>query len=67
MIGKQPALFDVNQRKAAVKNIVYMVQNAPGTIGSNLLWLQAAKPGVQGFAPCNTLYGRIYESVWFDP
>lgn len=66
MIDKQRGVFDGAQRKAAVRDIVlYMIDNAPVTIGSNLYWLQAAKPKLQGFAPCNTLNGRIYGSVWF--
>lgn len=67
MIDKQRAIFDEQPRKAAIKQIVlYMIDHAPTTFGANLAWLQAAKPKVHGFMPCNTLNGYVYRNLWFS-
>jgi peptide/nickel transport system substrate-binding protein len=67
MIDKQRTIFDQNQRKASIKQIVlYMIDDAPTTIGANLYWLQAAKPKARNFIPCNTLNGYVYRTLWFS-
>jgi peptide/nickel transport system substrate-binding protein len=69
MIDRQRTIFDVNQRKAAVKEVLtYLIQNAPYTGSSARNQLSAAQPKVKNFAPENLGYvhGFIYEQVWLD-
>jgi peptide/nickel transport system substrate-binding protein len=66
-IDKQRAIFDVAQRKAAVKAIMgYLADNSPGVIGSNRYFLEAVKPKVQDYAPEFNINGRQYEWIWLN-
>ena len=65
MIDQQRTIFDDQQRKAAIKDIViYMIDHGVTTIGANDSQLPVAKAKVQGYVPCNTLYGTEFQSVW---
>jgi ABC-type transport system substrate-binding protein len=69
MIDKQRTIFDTNQRKAAVKDILrYMMDNAPYTAwsGRDLLNLESRK--VHNWAPegISTTWGYNYEQVWME-
>jgi ABC-type transport system substrate-binding protein len=67
MIDKQQTIFDVKQRKAAIKDIVnYMIDHGPSTIGANLFFLYGVKPRVHGYAPEHGLNGRQYQWIWLD-
>jgi peptide/nickel transport system substrate-binding protein len=69
MIDKQRTIFDVNQRKAAVKDILrYMMDNAPYSAwaGRDLINLESRK--VHNWAPegIYTTLGYNYEQVWIE-
>lgn len=67
MVDKQRTIFDVNQRKAAVKDILrYMIDNAPGAVFTERFFLNAAKPQVRNFTPEFWLHGAQYHQVWLD-
>jgi peptide/nickel transport system substrate-binding protein len=67
MIDKQRTIFDVAQRKAAVREIVlYYIQNGPGSIPANRYFLNATKPNIRGYAPEFYLNGSQYEHVWLE-
>jgi peptide/nickel transport system substrate-binding protein len=67
MIDKQQTMFDAQQRKAAVRDIVlYMIDHGPSTIGANLFFLYGVKPKVHGYAPEHGLNGRQYQWIWLD-
>jgi hypothetical protein len=67
LIDRQRVTFDVNQRKAVVKEaVIYAVENAPGSAISYRLFLTGTKPFVQNFYPEYYPIGRQYEQVWFD-
>ena len=60
------AMID-KQRKAAVREIVlYMIDHAPTTIGSQRYFLYGAKPEIQNRKPEYFLNGHQYESVWLS-
>jgi ABC-type transport system substrate-binding protein len=66
MIDKQRSIFDQQQRKAAVQEIVrYMVDHVPSTIMSNRYYLNGVKPTIKNYAPEFYMNGRQYESIWF--
>ena len=69
MIDKQRTIFDVGQRKAAVKEILkYMMDNAPSTAwaGRQLVNLESRK--LHNWAPegISTTWGYNYEQVWME-
>jgi hypothetical protein len=69
MIDRQRSIFDLQQRRAAVKEVLtYLIQNAPYTGSSARNQLSTAQPKVKNFAPENLGYvhGFIYEQVWMD-
>lgn len=67
MIDKQRSLFDAQQRKAAIREIIaYANDHFPGVLGAGRLWLNAVKPYVRAFSPEFWLNGRQYEQVWLD-
>jgi len=58
MIDKQRTIFDVNQRRAAVKDILkYMMDNAPYTGGRELLGLESPKGSRQRGATTTRMSG----------
>jgi peptide/nickel transport system substrate-binding protein len=69
MIAKQRTIFDVNQRKAAVKEILrYMMGNHPYTGWAGRYLLNLERPKVHNWAPegISTTWGYNYESVWME-
>jgi peptide/nickel transport system substrate-binding protein len=67
MIDRQRTIFDVAQRKAAVREIIlYMIDNSPSTIPYNRFYLNAVNPQLRGYVPEFYLKGRQYEWVWLD-
>lgn len=67
MIDKQRQIFDDQQRKAAVRDIIlYMIDNGPSTVPANRYFLQAVKPQVQGQSTEYFINGRQYQSVWLS-
>ena len=65
MIDKQRGIFDEQQRKAVVKQLlIYLIDHCPSTIPANRFFLQAVSPRVQGFSPEYFLNGRQYQDVW---
>ncbi len=67
MVDKQRAIFDEQQRVAAVKDIVrYMIDNGPNTLPVNRYFLQAVKRKVQNHAPEYFLNGSQYRTVWLS-
>jgi ABC-type transport system substrate-binding protein len=67
MIDRQRTLFDVAQRKEAIKEIIlYMMDNGPSTIPFNRFYLNAVRSNIQGYMPEFHLKGRQYERVWLD-
>jgi peptide/nickel transport system substrate-binding protein len=69
LIDKQRTLFDVNQRKAAVKDALrYMMDNAPYTAWSGRQLLSLENPKVHNWAPegISTTWGYNYEQVWLE-
>jgi len=69
LIDKQRTLFDVSQRKAAVKDVLkYMMDNAPYTSWSGRQLLNLESPKVHNWAPegISTTWGYNYEQVWME-
>ena len=69
MIDKQRTIFEVNQRKAAVKDILrYMMDNIPYTAWGGRQLLSLESPKVHGWAPegISTTWGYNYEQVWIE-
>ncbi len=67
MIDKQQTIFDDQQRKAAVKEIIlYALDHGPTTVGCNLYYLDGTKPKVEGYAPEHALNGRQYQWIWLN-
>jgi peptide/nickel transport system substrate-binding protein len=67
MIDRQRAIFDANQRKTAIRDIVmYYIENGPGCIPANRLFLNAVKPTVRNYAPEFYMFGNQYEQIWLD-
>jgi len=66
MIDKQRGIFDETQRKAAVRDIVlYMIDNSPSTIATEVYFLHGVNPRVQGYVPeTHYLNGRDFKTVW---
>jgi peptide/nickel transport system substrate-binding protein len=67
MIDKQGAIFNLEQRKAAIKEIIlYMIDHGVSTIPANRYFLLGAKPHIRELSPEFFLLGRQYEYVWLD-
>jgi peptide/nickel transport system substrate-binding protein len=68
MIDRQRALFDLNERRAAVKDIVrYLLEHAPYTGPCSRDQLYAAQPKVKDFrAEATRVPAHQYEHIWFD-
>ena len=67
MIDKQRITFNLNDRKAIIKQLIlYMIDHGPTTIPAQRFFLYAAKPKVQNRQPEYFLNGRQYQSVWFS-
>lgn len=67
MIDRQRTLFDLQQRKALVREMVlYLIDHCPGVVGSNRLFLNAVKPQVRNYTPEFHIHGAQYETVWLD-
>ncbi|HXG36980.1 MAG TPA: ABC transporter substrate-binding protein, partial [Dehalococcoidia bacterium] len=67
MIDKQRPIFDLNQRKAAIREIIlYYIENGPGSIPANRFFLNAVKPNIRGYAPEFHIFGDQYEQIWLD-
>jgi ABC-type transport system substrate-binding protein len=67
MIDKQRTIFNIQQRKAAVKDIIaYSVDNVPGVIPTNRFFLTAGRSHVRDLKPEFFMKGRQYEWVWLD-
>lgn len=67
MIDKQRGIFDLNQRKAVVKQILaYLMDHAPYTSWSGRYNPTAAQLKVQDFVPegNSAVWGYHYEQVW---
>jgi peptide/nickel transport system substrate-binding protein len=67
MIARQRTIFDVAQRRVAVKEIVqWMIDNTPWTSSSNYFSFVAIKPTVQGWTPEHYTQGNNYEQYWLN-
>lgn len=67
MIDKQGAIFNQEQRKAAIREIItYMIDHGVSTIPANRYFLLGAQPHIRDLAPEFFLLGRQYEWVWLD-
>jgi peptide/nickel transport system substrate-binding protein len=67
LIDRQRTLFDAQQRRAAVKEIVgYMMEHTPNVVPSGRYMLTAINPRIRGYTPEFFMFGRQYESVWLD-
>lgn len=67
MIDRQRAIFDVQQRKAAIRETLHsLIEIWPGSLGANIYWPNAVKPFVRNFFPELWLHGAQYEQVWLD-
>ena len=67
MIDKQVGIFEEQQRKAAVKEIIkYMIDHSPSTVGANPYYLHGILPKVRGYSPEHGLDGWQYQSVWLS-
>jgi peptide/nickel transport system substrate-binding protein len=67
MADRQRAIFDLNQRKAAVKEILmHMINTWPSTGMTSAYALNATKRNVRGFAPELWFNGHQYQGVWLD-
>ncbi len=66
MIDRQATIFDEEERKAFIKDIVkYYIETGPTTIMSTFYALSASKPTVRNFRS-DSFHGPQYETVWFD-
>jgi ABC-type transport system substrate-binding protein len=67
MIDNQRRIFDVQQRKAAIREIItYMIDSVPRSFGVGRLELFAAQPEVRGYIADSYVAGAQYENVWLD-
>jgi peptide/nickel transport system substrate-binding protein len=67
MIDKQGAIFNIDQRKAAIKEIIlYSMDKVVSTIPANRYFLLAARPQIRDISPEFFLLGRQYEYIWLD-
>lgn len=67
MIDQQRAVFDEQQRKGLVKQIVlYLIDHGVSTVPSGRLFLNGVQTRVQGYSPEYWLNGRQYQSIWLS-
>lgn len=69
MIDAQRGIFDVAQRKAAIKEIIaYLIENAPYTAHAGRYSLTAAQPRVHDWAPSAVAWAMThqFEQVWLS-
>lgn len=67
MIDKQRTLFNTEERRAQVKEIVrFMAENAPLVSATLVSTLTVAKAKVRGYSPDSIINGRIYQFVWLE-
>jgi len=67
MIDKQRGIFDENQQKAGLREIMlYAVDHVPILIPTDGYTLNAVRPRVQSYSPEHDLNGRQYEWIWFS-
>jgi ABC-type transport system substrate-binding protein len=69
LIDKQRTMFDLNQRRAAVKDVlVYLIENAPYTSWLGRYTPNIAHLKVQNWQPegNSAVWGYQYEHVWLD-
>lgn len=69
MIDRQRATFQVEQRKALIKEILlYLIDHAPSVVWAADYQLNAAQPKVRGWAPNAdvAVFGFQYEGVWLE-
>jgi ABC-type transport system substrate-binding protein len=70
LIDRQRSIFDRQQRKAQVKEVLrYVQENAPYTVFSNRYVLNVAQAKIKNRAPDSALsymIGFQYEHVWLD-
>lgn len=69
MVDKQRTIFDVAQRKAAVKEILtYLIENSPYTGWSGRYVLNVGRRRLKEWAPegASARWGYNYERVWLD-
>jgi ABC-type transport system substrate-binding protein len=67
LIDKQRTIFDVNQRRAAIKDIiVYMIDHCPGVVPTNRFFPNAVSAKVHNYAPEFYMFGDQYEQIWLS-
>jgi peptide/nickel transport system substrate-binding protein len=67
MFDRQRGIFDIAQRKAAVREILsYMIDNAPWSSAANNYQLATTKPNVRGWVPEHNIQGDVYERIWIE-
>jgi peptide/nickel transport system substrate-binding protein len=69
LIEKQRAIFDVPQRKAAVKDALsFIVENAPSAGWGGRYQGNAARTRVKDWSPeaNSAIWGFQYEHIWLD-
>jgi peptide/nickel transport system substrate-binding protein len=67
MADKQRTIFDLAQRKAAVREILmHMIETWPSTGMTSAYALNATSPKVRGFSPELWFNGWQYQYVWLD-
>lgn len=68
MIDRQQGIFDIQQRKAAIREIVsYMMDNSPGVQITGRFALFAVHPAVRDYVTEDFwMHGNQYERVWLD-
>jgi ABC-type transport system substrate-binding protein len=67
MIDKEGTIFDLNQRRAAVKEIVvHLIDNGVSTMPYGNFQLTGSTPQVQNLLPEGQLQGAQYETIWLD-
>jgi peptide/nickel transport system substrate-binding protein len=67
MVARQRTIFDVAQRRVAVKEIIqWMIENTPFTSSANHFAFSATKPTVKGWVPEHYTQGNSYETLWLD-
>jgi peptide/nickel transport system substrate-binding protein len=67
LIAKQRHTLDLNQRKAAVREVImYLLDPYPATALSLTYTLSAARPQVRNYRPETGFDGRMAETTWLD-
>jgi peptide/nickel transport system substrate-binding protein len=67
LIDRQRATFDMQQRKAVVKEaVVYAIENLPLVPPANRYFLNGIKPTIRGYSPEFSPTNRQFENIWLD-